>query len=63
MGKSEEVYFSFDKDTKKLVTKLGYIPEGCYCSTEDTFIQEHADKNRRIVMAELSSKKVNRNVL
>ena len=44
--------FSFDAETKKLVEKLGYIPEDCYCTTDDVFIPEHAERNRKIVKVE-----------
>lgn len=47
-----KVYFSFDKGTKKLVEKLGYIPKSCYCSTKDISIPEHIKKNRKIVEME-----------
>lgn len=48
----KQVYFSFDKETKKLVEKLGYIPEGCYCSPANVFIPEHAEKNKQIILRE-----------
>jgi hypothetical protein len=44
-----KVYFSFDKETKELIHKLGYIPKDCYCSLENVFIPEHAKKNKEIV--------------
>lgn len=49
----KDVYFSFDAETKELVHKLGYIPKGCYCSPENAFIPEHAEKNRGIVAREI----------
>lgn len=52
MSKKLNTYFSFDKPTKKLIKKLGYIPEGCYCSTENVFIPEHAERNKEIVKKE-----------
>ena len=49
-----EAYFSFDKETKELVTKLGYVPAGCYCTTTPgVFIAEHAEKNREMVKREV----------
>jgi len=51
---NKDVYFSFDAETRELVQKLGYIPEGCYCSPEEAFIREHAEKNRKIVMKEIT---------
>lgn len=50
--KHKDVYFSFDKETRKLIKKLGYIPEGCYCSEENILIPEHVEKNRQIVIEE-----------
>jgi hypothetical protein len=50
----QECYFSFDEETTKLVKKLGYIPEGCYCTpVPDVFIAEHAEKNKDIVAREI----------
>jgi hypothetical protein len=61
-GRMKEAYFSFDKDTKKLIKKLGYIPEGCYCTTEPgVFIPEHAKKNRQIVIKEVDRLKHEQN--
>lgn len=51
--KEEEVYFSFDKETAKIVKEIGYIPKDCWCTTKDAFIPEHAIKNRKIVENEL----------
>lgn len=48
-----KVYFSFDKKTKELIHKLGYIPKDCYCSTKNVFIPEHVKKNREIVEREV----------
>lgn len=53
MRREMETYFSFDKETKELVSKLGYVPAGCYCTTTPgVFIPEHAEKNREIVKRE-----------
>jgi len=51
----KKVYFSFDKETKKLIKKLGYIPTDCYCTTvSGVFIPEHAEKNKQIVIKEMN---------
>jgi len=57
-----KVNFSFDEETKKLVEKLGYIPESCYCTTADVFIPEHSEKNRKIVEAEYLHSKAKKEV-
>lgn len=44
-----DYFFSFDAETKEMIKQMGQVPAGCYCSPIDTYIPEHAAKNRVIV--------------
>ena len=51
-----EVLVSLDKESKDAVCKLGYIPEGVYCTEpENGYIPEHAEKNRVIIFNHIAS--------
>lgn len=45
------IKYSFYEETCEKIKKLGYIPTGCYgtTSTDASFIEEHAKKNKVIV--------------